>query len=172
MSIDLATVNALTKSRLESNEVLALSCPLLNDEERLRIPRPTHAFLHRSSAFFSAIQASPQIAAFAGIDATAISEKVAAMQAIDAALIQNNREAQLLRDARLVLSGEAWTAGLKAYRLAVVLQEDNEAARTVVKEMGQLFTISRKKKGEEGQDTEDSAAADPEAMASAETKVA
>ncbi len=172
MSIDLATVNALIKDRLESNEVLALSCPLLNDEERLRIARPTHAFLHRCSAFFSAIQAVPQIAAFAGIDAAAASEKVAAMQAIDAALIQNGREAQLLRDARLVLSGEAWTAGLKAYRLAVVLQADSEGARTLVKEMGQLFTLGRKKKGEEAQASEESAAAAPEATASAETKAA
>lgn len=156
---DLATFQSLLQARIESNEVLALACPLLTDADRAKVARPSHAFLSRCRAFFSAAGAQPQIAAFAGLDPVSMDEKLTAMQTIDAALIQNAREAQLLRDARLVLAGEAWTVGLEAYRMAVLLRNRSDAARSLVKEMGELFVGGRRKKEEDGDEADNDEAA-------------
>ena len=163
MSATLDTLKAHISARLEANNLLALSFTMLTEEDRSTIARPPNSFLAICGAIFAAMATQSEIARLVGLDLDAIDDKLAQLNAINIALNQNEREAQILRDARLSLTGEMWRTMLKAKRLATALSKDDESARHLAKTLEALFPSPTKKpkKDEKEAKKEEAAAKDP-----------
>lgn len=119
--------------------------PMISDAERAVVPRARTGFFNVVPQLIAAAADFKELAQMSGFEAAAVKEDAANVQSIAPLVVQAREFAQLVADASLVWTGEAFVQSIALYRVAGSLVRTHPPLRGIVDALAPIFSVTRKK---------------------------